>query len=231
MSKSAERAASRRAQLLEVARALFFGPQGYEGTTVQQLQEAAAISRGAFYHHFESKEALLLALAQELTKDGLTQLTALVEDDSKGPTAKLNAFFAASRRFKREHAAAVRQLMEVLWRPQNLALRHALLRAQQEQIGPLLARIIAQGVGQGQMLSEDAAASAQLLLHMSQGLSEGFMQELSRASGDAAQRAASIEAMEARVEVFERGVERFLGMDPQTLSLYEPGLIAALVCG
>ncbi|HZH04001.1 MAG TPA: helix-turn-helix domain-containing protein [Myxococcaceae bacterium] len=37
--------------------------QGYEATTVDELCAAAGMTKGSFFHHFESKEALALAAA------------------------------------------------------------------------------------------------------------------------------------------------------------------------
>jgi AcrR family transcriptional regulator len=39
-----------------------FARDGYEGTGVAQICEAAGVSKGAFYHHFPSKQSLFLAL-------------------------------------------------------------------------------------------------------------------------------------------------------------------------
>ncbi len=44
--------------LLDSALALF-GDQGFHGTSVQEIVERAQVTKGAFYHHFESKEDVL----------------------------------------------------------------------------------------------------------------------------------------------------------------------------
>lgn len=38
--------------------------KGYSATTVEELCTAAGVTKGAFFHHFESKEALAVAAAQ-----------------------------------------------------------------------------------------------------------------------------------------------------------------------
>ena len=39
-----------------------FAQHGYDATSVAQICQAAGVSKGAFYHHFPSKQALFLAL-------------------------------------------------------------------------------------------------------------------------------------------------------------------------
>lgn len=51
-------------RILRVAQELFF-TRGYRGVGVRELCETAGVKRGTFYHHFPSKEDLLLAVAEE----------------------------------------------------------------------------------------------------------------------------------------------------------------------
>jgi AcrR family transcriptional regulator len=52
-----ERGQATRAQVLEVAERLFT-ELGYDGTSIATVLAETGVSRGAFYHHFPSKEAL-----------------------------------------------------------------------------------------------------------------------------------------------------------------------------
>jgi AcrR family transcriptional regulator len=49
--------------LLEAANTLF-SKTGYEATSVAEICQAAGVSKGAFYHHFPSKQAVFLALME-----------------------------------------------------------------------------------------------------------------------------------------------------------------------
>jgi AcrR family transcriptional regulator len=54
----------RRTQILRAALAVF-GEAGYERATMQDIVQRAGTSKGALYHYFESKEAVLMALLRE----------------------------------------------------------------------------------------------------------------------------------------------------------------------
>ena len=47
---------ARRQQILETAERLFY-QNGYENTSVQAILDEMNLSKGGFYHHFESKMA------------------------------------------------------------------------------------------------------------------------------------------------------------------------------
>jgi AcrR family transcriptional regulator len=53
-----------RARIVQAALKLF-AANGYEATGVAEVCGAAEVSKGAFYHHFESKQAVFIELLQE----------------------------------------------------------------------------------------------------------------------------------------------------------------------
>lgn len=60
MSYSPEHALQTRARVIESARRLF-NRHGFEQVTIDQIMAAAGLTRGAFYHHFRSKDELYAA--------------------------------------------------------------------------------------------------------------------------------------------------------------------------
>lgn len=62
--KLQDRAEMTRQQLIDAA-ASCFAEQGYDGTGVAMICDRAQVSKGAFYHHFETKQAIFLALMQK----------------------------------------------------------------------------------------------------------------------------------------------------------------------
>jgi AcrR family transcriptional regulator len=89
--------ATRRA-VLDAARTLF-GRQGYAQTSVDQIADAALVTKGAVYHHFAGKEALFRAVYAEVEADA--QARALRAADQESPpvdqiVAMMNAYLDAA---------------------------------------------------------------------------------------------------------------------------------------
>ncbi|MBC8645698.1 MAG: TetR/AcrR family transcriptional regulator [Thermoanaerobaculia bacterium] len=63
-----ERSEKSRTQILEVALRLF-SHQGYRGTSMREIAEAAGVSTGNVYHHFPEKELIFDTLLEEYWKD------------------------------------------------------------------------------------------------------------------------------------------------------------------
>src|SRR5258708_1505744 len=60
--------ADTRRVLIEAATELF-AAKGYEATSTPEIMEAARVSRGAIYHHFESKAGLFAAVLEAVETD------------------------------------------------------------------------------------------------------------------------------------------------------------------
>jgi AcrR family transcriptional regulator len=67
-------------RLLHVATRLF-AKNGFEGTSVQDIVDAAGVTKGAMYHYYGSKDDLLYEVYHQLLTMQMTRLTEIV----KGP--------------------------------------------------------------------------------------------------------------------------------------------------
>ena len=75
MNRNVARGRSTREQLLQVATRLF-AAHGYEGTSIEAVLQESGASRGSLYHHFPGKEALFLAVLENLDVRVLAALNA-----------------------------------------------------------------------------------------------------------------------------------------------------------
>ena len=78
--KQQDRATQTKESILEAAEHLF-AVQGYEATSVSMICDAVGVSKGAFYHHYETKQSVFLELMQRWLK-GLDEQLVLINEST-----------------------------------------------------------------------------------------------------------------------------------------------------
>jgi TetR/AcrR family transcriptional repressor of nem operon len=97
-----------RERILDAAQHLVL-QRGFAGTSVDAVLAAASVTKGGFFHHFPSKQALGLALVERYAAfdvQALEDFMAAAEDEADDPAVQLVAFI---RRFE-ERATELTQL-------------------------------------------------------------------------------------------------------------------------
>ena len=84
---------ARRRQLFDVALALF-AEHGYAATTMDDIAEAAGVTKPLVYQHFESKRALYLELMDVFSRELVTDIVKATAD-AQGPRQQVELGFAA----------------------------------------------------------------------------------------------------------------------------------------
>jgi len=214
-------AAVRKKEILDAALSLFM-VRGYGGTSVNDILAATGLSKGAFYHHFASKEVMLEALVQRMGDDGLSYAEQILADAAPSSAARLNAFFRGGNRYQIENAAKLRSLIQVMGKDENLRLR---LRAQEhlvEAIIPILTRVLAEGKHNGELTIDDPSETARVLLHLGTLINEAFATGMRMAD-----RRAAMSVCRTRIRTCEQSIERLLGLPPASFEIVSPDLVEA----
>ena len=162
---NAQEYAQKRDAILDVAQR-YIATKGYEQMTTQDLLESLQISRGAFYHYFESKQALLMALVERMAEQAEQLIAPIVSDRALPAEDKLLRFFDVVDQLKRDNLDLVFAFLRVWYADENALFRHKLYLARIQRIVPWLAKIIEEGVAEGVFTSPypDHAARAILSL-------------------------------------------------------------------
>ncbi len=162
-----QRSEESRAHLLDAA-VRRFAISGYNAASVDEICAEAGVSKGAFYHHFPSKQAVFLALLDGWLKTidaGLESMRqATVPETFVEMTRLLPAIFAAADErlpmFLEFWLQASRD--ETIWEATIAPYRHY-----QEYF----ARLVADGVAEGSLKPDtDPQAAAQVILSLAVGL-------------------------------------------------------------
>jgi AcrR family transcriptional regulator len=140
--------------------------KGYERMSIQDVLDATGASRGALYHYFDSKEALLEAVIARITDDALAAAAPLVDDPKLPATEKLRRVFADIGRWKTERSELMRAILESWLSDGNAVVREKFRRGLVGKLGPVLERIVAQGKAEGAFRVDDPAAVARVLVSL-----------------------------------------------------------------
>jgi AcrR family transcriptional regulator len=68
LTKKAEQSEATQRTLLDVSRKLF-AAKGYAGTSIEDIVQAAKLTRGALYHHFENKQDVFRGVYEDLQRE------------------------------------------------------------------------------------------------------------------------------------------------------------------
>jgi len=136
---------SRRSQIIEAAERLFYR-NGYEQTSVQDIIDALSYSKGGFYHHFDSKIALLDAICEARAEQTRRAAENAVVACSGGPVDKLNALFEQSSLWQEDNLDYISLLLRVAYREDGALMREKVKMYQLRATLPVLDSVIEQGV-------------------------------------------------------------------------------------
>ena len=140
------------ANILAAAQSLFLA-RNYADVTMSQIAAAADVTKGALYHHFDSKEELYLALlhADLKQKRNLFQQAIDRETGSRNRLSALTAAFFELHREQRDLIRLVRRDINVFAGP----ARGELIRAYQTALPELVEQVLRDGIRDGEVQPED----------------------------------------------------------------------------
>lgn len=173
MPRTVDRAAHavRRETFIDAAQALITS-KGYEEMSIQDVLAATGASKGAFYHYFDSKAALLDAVVGRMIEQATQVIAPIVEDASLPALDKLRTLFATMARWKWERSDLVLQLLRVWTADENAIVREKFRRSAAAWLTPVFGTIVAQGVAEGVFdiaASPEHTARILVTLHLGAG--------------------------------------------------------------
>lgn len=114
-----------RRKILDAARDLVLR-QGFTATGIDQICREAGVTKGAFFHHFESKEDLGHAILEDWAAMGMAIYRQVENDPARHPLDPLRRFFDVMESFVREESGAVTCIVGML--AQEVSLSNPALR-------------------------------------------------------------------------------------------------------
>jgi TetR/AcrR family transcriptional repressor of nem operon len=170
--------AARRNEILDAAQRLVY-TKGYEQMSIQDILDSLQISKGAFYHYFDSKGEVLDSLVERMTVNEVVPLLdSIVHDPELSALAKLHRYFDTALRWKSGRKELMLELLRVWLSDENAIVRQKMLNMAVEHITPLLTEIIRQGIHEGIFKTSYPDQTCRMMIYALQGLSSSLIELL-----------------------------------------------------
>ena len=204
--------ATRRDAFLDTTQALIMS-RGYDRFSIQDILDAAGASKGAFYHYFDSKDALLDAIVDRMADQAMARVQPLLEDPTLTAPQKLQAVFGGIADFKAERSDLIIGFMRVWASDDNAVVRERLRRLASQRQLHLLQVIVQQGIAEGCFTSGYPDQLARVLVGFMAGMGELAMELwIGRQEGTF-----TFEEVKQTFDAYLEGFERIVGARPGSL--------------
>lgn len=206
--------AARCNEILKVARQLVY-TKGYEQMSIQDILDTLKISKGAFYHYFDSKQALLDGLVDQMLDEADQVLRPIVEAKDLSALEKMRNYFNTAARWKTDNKALMLDLVRIWYTDANALVRQKQQAAAMKRIAPMLTEIIRQGIAEGVFTTKYPDEFGEMLLGLSRGVQDTLVELIiaEESPPDGLQRLESI------MGAYSESMERILGAPPGSLPI------------
>ncbi len=210
----------RRNEILESAQHFVY-TRGYEQMAIQDILDDLQISKGAFYHYFTSKQALLEALIERMMLDAEQVLTPIVHDPNLPALVKFQGFFDTIARWKTARKDFILALLQGWYSDGNAIVRQKVSAAGIKWYAPLLTEIICQGIREGVMNNPYPDQAGEVVLALMLGMGDA-MAGLFLPDGLHPSDLPHIQAMLAS---YGDALERILGTPPGSIQFVDTAIL------
>ncbi len=201
--------AEKRNEILDAAQRLIY-IKGYEQMTVQDILDSLQISKGAFYHYFESKQGLLMGLVERIGEQAEQLVFPIASSREMLAQDKLLRFFAVLDQYKRENLDLVLAFLRIWYADENALFRHKLYLTRIKRLAPWLSKIIKEGVEEGVFTTAYPEHAARMIISLLEDLGYATVELLLVEKGKPIDVPRIAQISEATADA----LERMLGISP-----------------
>ncbi len=209
---------TKRNEILDMALSLIYS-KGYAQMTIQDILDGLRISRGALYHYFDSKEALLEALVYRMGAAATQAFLPVVQDPGLSAIQKFRRYFEASYQWKTAGKAVILSGLRMWYTDENALIRQKMTAESLKGTPRILEPMIRQGIQEKVFSTRYPAQAAVILAGVALSLTDSIVGLM--LSPEINQ--ATLQELEAILAAYFDSVERILGAPAGSLNVFEPG--------
>ncbi len=210
----------KRNEILDAAQRLTYS-KGYDQVSIQDVLAEVHISKGAFYHYFDSKAALLEAIIERLAEQMTGLLIPIIEDPSLPAIEKLQRFFNVAAQWKTDRKDFLLTLVSAWYSEENALFRLRATTAMLAFVGPMITPIITQGVEEGVFTTPYPAQVSEIIFSLLLSLGEVLVPMMLKPNIEYK----DIETMEILAGCYQDSMERILGAKTGSLPLFDTSIL------
>ncbi len=188
--------------------------RGYESLSIQDVLDETGASKGAFYHYFDSKEALLEAIIDRIVVAALEAVEPITLASDKTAVEKLVGMFSGISGWKTARKELMLAILQVWMSDDNIVVREKFRGSMAPQLRPLLTQIVAEGKSQGLFDVDDPASTADIVV----GLIAWANESASRLFLNCQSGSGTVAEVRRLGDAFQQALERVLGAPRGSLS-------------
>ena len=198
--------ALRRDEFIDAAQRLI-QTRGYEQMSVQDVLDELGASKGAFYHYFDSKEALLVAVIDQMIEGAMRFVEPMVDDPGLTAPEKFQRVFSGIAQFKNARVELLQGVIQAWISDDNAIVREKFKKVAIKRLTPLLTRIVEQGRAEGVYTADPPGPVARVLMSLMLGANEAAVElYLARRA-----RTISFETVQQMLAAYAEAFNRILG--------------------
>src|SRR5512143_3501447 len=208
--------AIRRNEILAAAQRLVY-TRGYEQMTIQDILDDLQISKGAFYHYFDSKQSLLEALIDQISQQMEAVLLPIVQDPTLPFIEKFSRLNDRALSWKAAKKEMLLNLARTLYVDSNTIVRQKMVASAIAHFSSIYASMFRQGVEEGVLDVEFPEETAAIYLALLPNIGESIISLLvSDQPPDVIK-----PRLEGMVKAYNKAIERLLGASPGSIRMID----------
>ena len=193
-------------KILQTASELFL-TKGYEKTSVQDILDALQLSKGGFYHYFESKQALLALICQNKTRQQFENVKQRLTGNRLNPSQRLGLLLAQPCLMLSLDEELFSVMLKVSYIDGDVSFREAMRQDMFSRLLPMIDDAVHDGCADGSFFTRYAENIGRLLLNLAYDINDEICCELAKDTGNAD----SILRIHSLLNTYRDSCEKLLG--------------------
>ncbi|RQD73841.1 MAG: TetR/AcrR family transcriptional regulator [Candidatus Syntrophonatronum acetioxidans] len=200
-----------------------FHEKGYEKATIQDIIDKMGVSKGAFYHYFESKEDVIEKIAKEYADWGISIMRKIADRKDLNAIEKINAIVENVNQYKSSREEDRTKMKGLFNGDKNLKLERKIANEIRQDALAIYEEILGAGVDEGLIEKVNTRELAEFTANTINSLNDSIDQLIEECGADRGDFCSEefIERLEEKLIFYEEAFARIYKLKGRPIKLKE----------